>query len=210
MFKRTVLLLTLFFIASTEIALATDYLFSNTAPVAVHKKRTSRHTFPRSPAIPSSASKKITMEESMSLYESLSFAIVFHARISENEAEIDKEALAYHAIDSCKESKIELDEVFHHTDGSEAFDILIYDPRFTEQRQQAAKYKNVKVAWDPLYDMSMNSDTVDAHFQEMARVMTPDCLPARFRFLYIGSKRYQEIRYGQKAWEKEEKPMKEK
>lgn len=172
---------------------AADYLFSNTAPIAVHKKKNSSVSFP----------KEIIKKDSNA--QNRIYGIVFYPQLSEKEAKIDKEAMSYNALPLCKEHIVKIEEVFHNTEGSEEIDILIYDPRYSSQIKKAKNYKNVSVAWNPLYDFSEGTESVDGFYQELSRVMNPDCLPARFRFVYIGSRRYQEIRYGNKAWEEEVK-----
>ncbi|HMO16597.1 MAG TPA: hypothetical protein PKA63_02215 [Oligoflexia bacterium] len=172
---------------------AQDYLFESTAPVASHKRKSSGVNFPTSEIL----SKNPTEQD----FKKLTLSILYQPSVMDELSKVDKEALQYEALDSCKKDEVELDEVFHHTEGSEAIDILVYDPRYKEEINNAKKFKGVSVPWDPLYDPSMGSDTVDARMQDLARAMNPECLPARFRFVYLGSKRYQEIRYGKKAWE---------
>jgi hypothetical protein len=165
---------------------ATDYLFENTAPVEVHKKKNSRYTF--------SSDHKAAE----SIVESESFAILYMPQVQSGR--IDKEALAFQSISPCMTDEVKLDEVFHHTDGTDNFDVLIYDPRFLQEKKRAKNYSGVKVPWDPLFDATDNDGSEEGFFQDLARLLKPECLPARFRFVYIGSKRYMEIRYGKKVW----------
>jgi hypothetical protein len=177
---------------------AVDYLFEHTAPVAQHNRKKSPVVFPLSGTATARA------DELESQMEKMVFGVFFIPPVTQEQSKVDKEALTYHAIDACRKDEVELDEVYHDTPGSEAVDLVIYDPRYRSEINSARKYSGVSVPWDPLYDISSESQSIDAHMQDLARVLSPDCLPARFRFVYIGSKRYQEIRYGKKAWEKTE------
>ncbi len=185
------------FLVNIPFVFAIDYLFENSAPVAQHNKKRSSVTFPVSSETP------LKNKNPESGLQEMVMGVFFVPLGTTEEQKIDKEALGYNAIERCSKSSVELDEVYHDTPGSEALNLVIYDPRYSSENRKAGKYDGVAVPWDPLYDVSAGSLTVDAQMQDLARVLAPDCLPARFRFVYIGSKRYQEIRYGEKAWEKE-------
>ena len=185
----------LIFMSFSSSAEGVDYLFENTAPIASHNRKKSAVVFPRS-------SSQIYNEDAHDSYVDNTVMGILYMPFSSEDESIDKEALNYISIEPCKESEVKLDEVYHHTPGSEALDVLVYDPRFRSELRNAQRYSGVSVPWDPLYGASLGSETIDARMQDLARVLNPDCLPARFRFVYIGSKRYQEIRYGKKAWEK--------
>ncbi len=159
---------------------AQDLLFENTVPVGAHKIKVSSVAFDKG--------------RGNSAY------ILFTPKDSALSDE-DRAALIYSVPDNCTKNIIVMDEVFHHTEGSEALDLTIYNSDEDGQVDQAKKVRTAKVSWDPTYDISAGYDNVDAKMQDLARAMNPICLPARYRFVYVGSQRYREVRYGDKAWD---------
>lgn len=192
-----ILLLILFSCANN--AFSQNLLYENVAPVAAHERRVSSHVFPKSGATLSSNS--LDSKGSQNVLSQVISYVVFTPSDPET-YEKDKAAILYSMPDKCTESKVVMDEVFHHTEGSEKLDLLIYDMRDPEQVRKAKNFNTATTPWDPTYDMSAGYETIDAKMQDLARVMAPNCLPARYRFVYVGSKRYNEIRYGDKAWER--------
>lgn len=177
---------------------AQDFLHESTAPVAVHEKKTSAVSFPTQRYIPAAVSDK-DQEVSASLSSTTSY-ILFIPR-EQSEDPYFKKALQYTLPITCKDSKVEMQEVFHHTEGTDALDILIYNAKDTSQSAAAARFSKIRIPWDPSYDPSEGQETSDARFQDLIRILDPECLPARFKFVYVGSKRYNEIKYGSKAFE---------
>lgn len=200
--QKIIFLLSLVILFEASPLNAQDYLYENSAPVEVHKRKSSPVSFPRT-TFNQQISKGKEIDFS-ALSKSFVLSLFYQPDINQELSKIDKEALQYSTLDSCRESEVDMKEVFYHTPGTEALDVLVYDPRSSKHLSQIRKYKGVKVAWDPLYDPSMGSETADARLQDIIRVISPKCLPVRYRFVYIGSKRYRELKYGDKAWE--EKP----
>jgi hypothetical protein len=162
-----------------------DYLFESDAEIASHKRQASSYTFQRGNNNPNSP------------------VIGYLFKPGENDPYkgIDDKILVYHGLPLCDESKVGLDEVFHHSEGSEAIDFIVYDYRDPKQAKLAASQKRTTIPWDPNYDPSAGHMTVDAKLQDLARVMAPECLPTSFKYIYSGSKRYREAKTGTKAWE---------
>lgn len=179
-------------------AYAQDLINESTAPVEVHEKKTSSVSFPKNTYITSKANTE-DQEAGNELSSSTSY-MLFVPRDEINDPSF-KKALVYELPPVCRESKTVMDEVFHHTEGTENLDILVYNSSDASQADRVKKYNKVSVPWDPSYDPTEGQETKDARFQDLIRVLNPECLPARYRFVYVGSKRYNEMRYGLKAFE---------
>lgn len=177
---------------------AQDLINESTAPVEVHEKKTSSVSFPKNIYIPSKPNSE-DQEAGNELSSSTSY-MLFVPRDEINDPSF-KKALVYELPPTCREAKTEMNEVFHHTEGTENLDILVYNSSDVSQADKIKKYDKVSVPWDPSYDPTEGQETKDARFQDLIRVLNPECLPARYRFVYVGSKRYNEIRYGLKAFE---------
>lgn len=179
--------------------LAQDLLFDS-ANIAMHKRKVSSHNF----SISSPASNSIISFDDVKIKNPFSkkMAIIVFAPKDPGLSKQIEKSLLYSIPNLCSESRVVLDEVYHHTEGSEKLDLLIYNPSDSAQAKKAREMRNIPLApWDPTYDPSAGYDSVDAKIQDLARVMNPSCLPARIKFIYVGSKRYKETRYGEKVWE---------
>jgi hypothetical protein len=113
---------------------ASDYLFTYPAPVARHKKKNSRFVF----SLPDKHTSNANDSENIT---DMKIGILYKAESLEGK--IDKEALAYHSIDACQIDEVKIDEIFHHTEGTDNFDLLIYDSRLFDQRKKAERYNNI-------------------------------------------------------------------
>ena len=171
---------------------AQDLINQNTAPIALHEKKTSAVSFP--------VESKVSGQKPEEVLSSKVAYITFVPKDEIDSKEFEK-ALRYYIPSKCTESKLVMEEVYHDTEGSEKLDIVIFDGRDSEQKRKASQVKTPTVPWDPTYDTTAGYETIDAKLQDLARALNPECLPAKFHFLYVGSKRYNEIRYGDKVWE---------
>ncbi len=159
----------------------------NLGNIALHEKRSTSINFP------------LTSEKQTT--ENLNIGIIFKPGANDPYPDLDDKVENFIALPKCITAKTELDEVFHDTPGSESLDTIIYDPRIMKEQKLASSQKVATIPWDPNYDTSAGHESADAKLQDLARVLNPRCLPARFSFTYSGSKRYQKIQYGDKAWE---------
>lgn len=169
--------------------LAQDYLLEDTAEIASHKRKSSHVNFQKNKDASSDFSKATII------------GYLFKPGANDPYRGIDDQILNYQGLSKCTESKVILDEVFHHTEGSEAIDFILYDYKDSSQVSKTKGQKRAIIPWDPNYDPGAGHMTVDARLQDLARTMNPQCLPSSFRFIYSGSKRYLETKTGDKAWE---------
>ena len=170
----------------TTTCLAQDYLLDSDLTIASHKRKSSPVSFQKA-----NAENKSTV-----------IGYIFRPGDHDPYKGMDDKILIYNGLPECKESKVDLEEVFQHSEGSEAIDFILYDYKSSAQSKKAQDQSRVTVPWDPSYDPSAGYMTVDAKMQDLARVMAPECLPTSFRYIYVGSKRYREAKTGDKAWEK--------
>lgn len=164
---------------------AQDYLFDSDTEIASHKRQASSHSFQKES--PGEGSTFV--------------GYLFKPGDNDPYKDLDDKILIYNGLPKCEESKVILDEVFQHSEGSEAIDFIVYDYKDSAQAKLASTGKRVTIPWDPNYDTGAGHMTVDAKMQDLARVMNPGCLPTSFRYIYSGSKRYLEAKTGKKAWE---------
>lgn len=129
------------------------------------------------------------------------WGIVFRRSFWEEKAAREEQLLHYEELPNCSESKTSLEEVFQLTPGSDAFDVLYYSADDKEQRKKARGYFAYAVAYNSALIADPDTNIPD-QIQEFARFIGIECLPTRFRFTFIGSRRYMEFRTGDKAWEK--------
>lgn len=127
-------------------------------------------------------------------------AVLFYMKKTEAEKFREEHFISFDDLPRCSESKIILDEVFEHTEYSEKLDILYYDPDDSEQVKQARSYAGNLVPFTRFLYLNPETQSTD-FFQSFARMINISCLPTRFRFTYVGNKRYAEFRLGAKAWE---------
>ncbi len=186
---KTTTLVLLSFLSITNV-LAQDYLFDTDLEIASHKRKASSVNF--------STSSGTTPEE---IQKNTVIGYLFKPGDNDPYEGMDEMIMLYHNLPTCSEDKVILNEVFHHTEGSEAIDFIVYNYQDSSQSKLAKSQERVVVPWDPNYDPSAGYTSMDAQFQDLARVMSPDCLPTSFRYIYSGSKRYREARTGSKAWE---------
>jgi len=177
-------------ISSPSLTYAQDYLFESDLDIASHKRKSSHVSFQSGSSSPEDFQKNPVI------------GYLFKPGANDPYKGIDDQILLYQSLPKCTEGKVELDEVFHHSEGSEAIDFIVYDYKDSSQANKANSQSRVTIPWDPHYDPSAGHMTIDAKMQDLARVMAPECLPSSFRYIYSGSKRYREAKTGEKAWEK--------
>ena len=180
-------LLSVFAIIDSEplVANAQEFLLDADVPIAEHNRRTSSHQL-----LPQNSKE-----------QELAWAISFRASIFEPPDENQRAALNYRHIPLCSEARTDVEPVYQDTPGSEYLDLVIYSAEDSVQNSQAQAHQGKTLAYDPLLKPDPRTGRVDP-LQEFGRMLNPECLPMRFRFVYVGSKRYQEIRYGEDVWTK--------
>lgn len=123
------------------------------------------------------------------------------ARTDSPMGEFEKVLLRQRDVPPCTKPNVRLEEVHDFTPGSEKLDVMFYEKKNSEQQARANAWTSTKVAYDPL--LFTRKDTGKPDFwQFFAHRLELECLPTRFRFVNIGSKRYMEFREGEKAWTK--------
>lgn len=110
------------------------------------------------------------------------------------------DVLQYEELPACAEAQVRLAEVHYNTPGTENDDILFYSSKDAAQAAHAARYKNRKAAYKAALIADSQTGVPDED-QVFARFIGVRCLPTRFRFVFIGSKRYAELRSGDDAWQ---------
>lgn len=108
--------------------------------------------------------------------------------------------ISYDPLSHCMDSGAKLREVHHHTPGSDQYDVLFFDAANETQAARAARYSKRAIAYQPALINDPAAGGPD-QWQVIARMAQIPCLPARFHFTYIDSKRFISIRTGEKAWE---------
>ncbi len=123
------------------------------------------------------------------------------ARTDSPMGEFSSELLKQRDVPICAKPNVRLEEVHDFTPGSERLDAVFYDKKNSEQQAQAKAWSGIKVAYEPL--LFTRKDTGKPDFwQFFAHRLELECLPTRFRFVNIASKRYMEFREGERAWAK--------
>lgn len=107
--------------------------------------------------------------------------------------------IGYHPLPRCEISEVQLQEIRHHTSGSEFYDVLYFNETDEKQAANAADYRKKAVAYRAALIDEPKKGGPD-QWQVLARMVQIPCLPARFHFAYIGGKRYVSIRTGEHAW----------
>ena len=171
------------FNSELELAEAQEFLIDADVPIAEHNRRSSANL------LLSQNSKE----------QDLAWAISFRASIFEPPDENQRAALNYQHVPLCTEARTHIEPVYQDTPGSEYLDLVIYSAEDSIQRNQAQAHQGKTLAYDPLLKPDPLTGRVNP-LQEFGRMLNPECLPMRFRFVYVGSKRYQEIRYGGDVW----------
>lgn len=108
--------------------------------------------------------------------------------------------LSHEELPACEKSGRRLHEVSDHTPGSEKLDVLYYRGDDPGQQKKAEAYEGLKSVYDPNLWIRTDTNRPDV-WQLLARSAKIECLPTRFHFVYIGSKRYMEFREGEAAFE---------
>ena len=103
-------------------------------------------------------------------------------------------------LPNCTEPKVRLEEVFDHSKESDQLDMLYYNPYQPEQNRRANEWPGNVTSYEPRLYMETETRRPD-FWQDFARLVKLSCLPTRFRFTYVGSRRYREFREGERAWE---------
>lgn len=97
---------------------------------------------------------------------------------------------------ACAKSQVRMIETRHYTPGTEQLDILYYDEKDETTREAAAKYSGKKIVYlEKIPINPENPDEID-DWQLLARRLKLRCLPTRFHFIEVGSRRYMEFREG--------------
>ena len=100
----------------------------------------------------------------------------------------------------CTRSEVKRRKVFHHSPGSEAFDVLYFSETNRRDKDRAVAYKSRAIAYQPEIHRDPETSEVD-RWQVFARFVQIPCLPARFHFVYEGKQRFIEYRLGDRAWD---------
>ena len=102
-------------------------------------------------------------------------------------------------LPNCTKPQVRLEEVFDHSNDSDQFDMLYYNYSDKEQSRRANEWPGNVTGYEPKLYLDEEHRQPD-FWQNFARVIRISCLPTRFRFTYIGSRRYREFREGERAW----------
>lgn len=116
------------------------------------------------------------------------------------QAERDLRLISVDPLPNCTEPKVRLEEVFDHSEESDRFDMLFYNPYQPEQLQRANEWPGNVTGYEPKLYLETEERRPD-FWQDFARLVKLSCLPTRFRFTYVGSRRYREFREGARAWD---------
>ena len=102
-------------------------------------------------------------------------------------------------LPKCSEDKVELVEVEQYSPGSERFDFVYFNAEDSAQLAKANSHEGKVVAYNKHLLRDPNTKQPD-EIQGFARLIGINCLPTRFRFIYVGNQRYAEFRQGAEAW----------
>lgn len=127
-------------------------------------------------------------------------SLVDHESERVEEEQRDLWLISVDPLPNCTEAKIRLEEVFNHSEESDKFDMLFYNPYSPEQNRRANEWPGNVTGYEPKLYMEKEERRPD-FWQDFARLVKLSCLPTRFRFTYVGSRRYREFREGERAWE---------
>ena len=168
---------------------AQEYLGSKSIPVATHQKRPSRNTFTAETSGQRSFKTGTT-----------AWGTLFSPNAEARKKLDTGRMISYLDLPACEESKVELKQVYKETSLAKAFDVVFYSGESSAQRAKAKKHGSRTVKYSPALIARKDSGEPDL-WQQFARFVSIECLPTRYRFVTIGSKRYEEYRTGDKAWE---------
>ena len=182
--KDICLFLTLVSLLIPQVLLAQNAFGGGIAKIARHDKREGGVKF----------------FEAFDKSETSGWGLLFRRDLFEKQPSSDDALLHYEELPKCKKSEVELEEVFQDSAGSEGLDVLYYTPTDLEQAQKASSYPRAIAAYQPALVKDPQTGKADP-VQEFARIIQVKCLPTRFHFVYLGSKRYIEIRTGDRAWD---------
>ena len=105
----------------------------------------------------------------------------------------------YDVVPRCEQSKIRREPLLEYSDGSDAIDIVYFDPSDAEQVKRAETWPGLVM---PFLDSAFyNPYAGPDRLQCFARVLALRCLPTRFRFTEFEGKRISEFREGSIAWD---------
>ena len=104
----------------------------------------------------------------------------------------------YDVLPRCERSEIRRERVLEYSDGSEAIDILYFDPSDQDQLKSVETWPGLAVPF--LDSASVNPFAEKDRLQCFARVLAMRCLPTRFRFTEFEGRRVSEFREGAAAW----------
>jgi len=170
------------FLLWPALAAAQDYLLNESSVVMRHDKRQSFTKF------------EVDLEKNpLSAWGMYYF--------NENDEDLSKYVLSYDALPKCERSDVLLIPVGGETPGTETHDVIYYDSDDVHQSAKAKEYQGDTpvIAYEAAFAVDPQTGSVDKS-QQFARFLGIPCLPARFHFVYVGSKRYAEYRIGEEAW----------
>lgn len=105
----------------------------------------------------------------------------------------------YDILPECTARTVSRDEVYSNTYGTDLLDIVYYDGQENDQSAKAERWPGVAVPF--LQGAAANPYVSTDRIQWFARIIGLRCLPTRFHFVNVESKRYIELREGDAAWE---------
>jgi hypothetical protein len=132
--------------------------------------------------------------------DSILWGLLFDSSIWQSPSAEEARVVDYEALPQCRESKVTLYEL---QTAAESFgknqDIIYYNEKDRNQVSLAKNFPGIAVAYQAALIRDPQTNDLPLA-QVFARFIRVQCLPTRFRFSEIGSKRYAEFRTGSEAW----------
>jgi hypothetical protein len=117
-----------------------------------------------------------------------------------NEAKTGKVIVDNRPLPRCQKPDVRLIEVHFHSPGTDQLDVLYYEQGNENDREKVARYKDRKIEYPVQITVDRTTLEVD-DWQLFSRRLDLHCLPTRFRFVFVGSRRYKEYREGDRAFD---------
>jgi hypothetical protein len=165
-------------------ASAQEYFDDPTVQVARHDKRKSNVKLPR-------GSDSAPLE-----YWGLLFEQPWAERIDRHKTSL----VHYEKLPNCEKSDVRLEQIYQYSTLTDVFDVVYYSEADPGQVRRAKKLNTPSVAYQAALVRDEETGLTDT-LQTYARFLQIRCLPTRFRYVDIGSKRYREFRTGAAVWE---------
>lgn len=165
-------------------AAAQEYFDDPTIQVARHDRRKSNIRLPR-------GNRSAPLE-----YWGLLFEQPWAERINRQKTSL----VHYEKLPDCTKSDVRLEQIYQYSTLTDVFDVVYYSDENPTQVRKAKKLTTPVVAYQPALVRDENTGLTDT-LQTYARFLQIRCLPTRFRYVDIGSKRYREFRTGDAVWE---------